>query len=349
MTNAYIRAQQCKVKEAKFPFVKIGGQYWTKRNLDLSVTPMGNTIAEVQPNGNVEKFTNNGFTGSATPWIISTGWAYGTDNIIGTNASTTIYQGIPLVTSKWYKRTTVVTSLTSGSVRDASGGYISAPITTSGTFVEFIKSPASNATVGIACTNFSGVIDSISCEEIGWSGSQELYDGIYAQTSGTVEQKTYAAVKAAAMWSNYNNDAPTGLIYGKLYNWFAVKLFQMDIDYYNAANPTKPYIWRMPTQAEFQTLSDYLGGNAVSGGHLKEAGTTHWNSPNTGADNSSGFSALGGGSRRYSIGVFEWATINNRTWGVDKSMLQLGATTSSTSIYTGLDSPGGFSIRLIKT
>ena len=58
MNNAYIRAQQCKVKEAKFPFVKIGTQYWTTKNLSLSVTPQGNTIPEVQANGNVEKVVN---------------------------------------------------------------------------------------------------------------------------------------------------------------------------------------------------------------------------------------------------------------------------------------------------
>ena len=190
MNNAYIRAQQCKVKEAKFPFVKIGEQYWTKRNLDLSVTPQGNTIPEVQ----------------------------------------------------------------------------------------------SNAT---------------------WATSQSLYDSTYAATIGTVEQKTYAAVKAAAMWSNYINNPALGGIYGKLYNWFAVKLFQMDIDYYNAANPTKKWAngFRMPTLPEFQTLSTYLGGDAVSGGHLKEAGTVHWTSPNTGADNSSGFSFLGSG-RRTELGTF---------------------------------------------
>lgn len=48
---------------------------------------------------------------------------------------------------------------------------------------------------------------------------------------------------------------------------------------------------------EFDTLSTYLGGNTVSGGKLKITGTTFWNSPNTGADNSSGFSGKGAGGR----------------------------------------------------
>ena len=40
-----------------------------------------------------------------------------------------------------------------------------------------------------------------------------------------------------------------GAIYGKLYNWYAVKLLQMDIDYYNAANPTAP--WGMESSYKF--------------------------------------------------------------------------------------------------
>ncbi|MEN8120264.1 MAG: fibrobacter succinogenes major paralogous domain-containing protein [Bacteroidota bacterium] len=53
--------------------------------------------------------------------------------------------------------------------------------------------------------------------------------------------------------------------------------------------------WHIPTDTELQTLIDYLGGDVVAGGKMKETGTVHWNSPNTGADNSSGFSALPAG------------------------------------------------------
>jgi uncharacterized protein (TIGR02145 family) len=53
----------------------------------------------------------------------------------------------------------------------------------------------------------------------------------------------------------------------------------------------------VPTDAEWTTLTDYLGGINVAGGKLKEIGTTHWSSPNTGATNETGFTALPGGSR----------------------------------------------------
>ena len=62
-----------------------------------------------------------------------------------------------------------------------------------------------------------------------------------------------------------------------------------------------PTGWHVPTDTEWTTLTDYLGGLS-SGGKMKSigdntAGTGLWNSPNTGADNLSGFTALPGGIR----------------------------------------------------
>src|SRR5690554_5686681 len=93
--------------------------------------------------------------------------------------------------------------------------------------------------------------------------------------------------------------------YGVLYNWTAA----MDGKASSTTNPSGiqgvcPAGWHLPSDAEWTELTDYLGGTSVAGGKLKETGTTHWNSPNTGATNETGFTALPGGYR-YDYGTFD--------------------------------------------
>ena len=89
----------------------------------------------------------------------------------------------------------------------------------------------------------------------------------------------------------YNNDAETNKnTYGALYNWFAVNTGKLC-----------PTGWHVPSDTEWTILTNYLGGESVAGGKLKETGTSHWISPNTGATNSSGFTALPGGDRTITI------------------------------------------------
>ena len=72
----------------------------------------------------------------------------------------------------------------------------------------------------------------------------------------------------------------------------------------NDSRNIAPEGWHVPSDEEWQTLVDYLGGSSVAGGKLKESGTDHWQSPNTGATNESGFSAFSGGCRNYNDGHF---------------------------------------------
>ena len=95
------------------------------------------------------------------------------------------------------------------------------------------------------------------------------------------------ASQTTGAYCNYNNDDANVDTYGRLYNWYAVT------DEHNIA----PEGWHAPTKDEMLALQEYLGGWNVAGGLLKEAGFEHWSSPNMGADNSSGFSALPGGHR----------------------------------------------------
>lgn len=86
------------------------------------------------------------------------------------------------------------------------------------------------------------------------------------------EGSNVASAKAAVNYSTY----------GVLYSWVAAQ---------NAC----PSDWHLPSDAEWTILTEYLGVSA--GSLMKEAGSTHWSSPNPGATNASGFTALPGGYR----------------------------------------------------
>ena len=96
----------------------------------------------------------------------------------------------------------------------------------------------------------------------------------------------WAALTTGA-WCYYNNDPSNNATYGKLYNWYAV----------NDPRGLAPAGWHVPSTTEWTTLETCLGGPTVAGGKMKVNGTTTWQSPNTGASNSSGFAGHPGGYR----------------------------------------------------
>jgi uncharacterized protein (TIGR02145 family) len=112
----------------------------------------------------------------------------------------------------------------------------------------------------------------------------------------------WSALETGA-WCWYNNDNQYENPYGKLYNWHAVA------DSRNLC----PEGWHIPTDAEWTVLTDFLGGENVADGKMKEAGILHWNAPNTDADNSSGFTGLPGGSRSQS-GTFSYLRSYGYWW-----------------------------------
>jgi uncharacterized protein (TIGR02145 family) len=141
----------------------------------------------------------------------------------------------------------------------------------------------------------------------------------------------------------YSNDSSIyDSIYGKLYNWYAV----------DNSSGLCPVGWHVPTNAEFLVLMNYLGGSNDAGGKMKESGYTHWNAPNTGADNSSGFRALPGGYRGPN-GNYKDHGSDGDFWSATESNLSEGL-----FIYlnTGLKSFGhgpyskkyGFSVRCLR-
>ena len=93
---------------------------------------------------------------------------------------------------------------------------------------------------------------------------------------------------ASGAYCNYGNKEENAEIYGRLYNWAAVNTGKL-----------APIGWHVPTDAEWTTLTDYLGGEEIAGGKLKEEGTVHWKEPNLVETKVTGFNALPGGHRYF--------------------------------------------------
>jgi uncharacterized protein (TIGR02145 family) len=100
----------------------------------------------------------------------------------------------------------------------------------------------------------------------------------------------------------YGDNMSNAEIYGNLYNWYAVA----------DSRGIAPLGWHVPIDAEWQMLVEVVGGDLVAGGALKEAGTAHWISPNTGTDEF-GFAALPGGYRLIN-GEYRGLGINALFW-----------------------------------
>jgi uncharacterized protein (TIGR02145 family) len=94
-------------------------------------------------------------------------------------------------------------------------------------------------------------------------------------------------------WCYYNNDPQQGIFYGKLYNWYAV----------NDKRGLAPKGWHIPNNNEWRMLANSLGGKSVAGNKMK---TRDGWSINGNGNNSSGFSGLPGGRRRYGYGDFDF-------------------------------------------
>lgn len=85
-------------------------------------------------------------------------------------------------------------------------------------------------------------------------------------------------------FSYYAKNVANADVYGALYNWHAV-----------GSGKLCPTGWHVPSDAEWSTLINFLGGEDVAGGPLKAITTAQWSAPNAGATNDSGFSAVPAG------------------------------------------------------
>lgn len=115
---------------------------------------------------------------------------------------------------------------------------------------------------------------------------------IGTQVSGVVEQTNNNVIEKYC----YGNIEANCTIYGGLYQWNEIMQYVTT----PGAQGICPIGWHIATNPEWSILIDLLGGESVAGGKMKEVGTNHWLSPNNGATNESGFTALPGSTRNTS-------------------------------------------------
>jgi uncharacterized protein (TIGR02145 family) len=158
-------------------------------------------------------------------------------------------------------------------------------------------------------------------------------------------------VTEKAVWNNLstpaycwydNNEASYKNIYGALYNWYSVNTAKLC-----------PTGWHVPTNTEWTALVTFLGGENVAGDKLRESGTAHWSSPNTGATNETGFTALPGGCR-FDGNIMFFNIRNSGFWWSSTEFNTTSARSMSMfSVIHGIDpwvdlKTWGFSVRCIK-
>ena len=163
------------------------------------------------------------------------------------------------------------------------------------------------ALIFISCKKENTTLNDIDSQNLLESNDQLRGQGIARVTIGTqvwmssnlnvikyrngdtipmVSNQTKWANLTTGAWCYYLNKSANGKVVGRLYNWYAV----------NDSRGLAPLGWHIPSEPEWQTLTTFLGGQLIAGGKMKSTSIL-WNAPNTGATNSSGFTALPGGKR----------------------------------------------------
>jgi uncharacterized protein (TIGR02145 family) len=157
-------------------------------------------------------------------------------------------------------------------------------------------------------------------------------------------------------WFVNNGNITYKSTYGLLYTWAAAMNGAVSSN--NSPSGVQgvcPTGWHVPSDAEWTYLTNYLGGSTVAGDKLKEAGTAHWYSPNTGATNESGFTALPGGLRvsdgafYYVGGIGHWwsSTEDGATHAWDRGLGCLSSGIFSSN-YGGYFKSFGCSVRCLR-
>jgi uncharacterized protein (TIGR02145 family) len=282
-------------------------RYWNG-SAWVMIEPTKNTGATLQKINGVPTWTG-GYTIPDAPTI-------GTATAVGADHATITYgapgsNGGAAITS--YTATSSPGGIT-GTVTQSGSGSITVIGLTNGTAYTFTVTATNAAGSSVASAASNAVTLLWASTNLDVSTYRDGTAIPRVEDGATWEKLTTGA------YSYYNNDSTTyAAIYGKLYNWYAVAGIH-DNDPNTANKTLAPEGWHVPTDSEWTMLTDYLGGESVAGGKMKEAGLAHWKSPNAGATNESGFSGLPGGLRDsngtfYSIGSYGhwWSSSEHNT------------------------------------
>jgi uncharacterized protein (TIGR02145 family) len=165
-----------------------------------------------------------------------------------------------------------------------------------------------------ACGTSGSVILTQSTNPCGWACGQPITDARDGKIYNTVQVGTQCWIKenmnigtmvtgGSGQANNstiekycYDNNEDSCTVYGGLYQWNEA------MQYYTVqgSQGVCPAGFHIPSVSEWDVLRDYLGGQSIAGGSMKETGTRYWAAPNTGATNSSSFSDRGAGTFRQS-------------------------------------------------
>ena len=165
---------------------------------------------------------------------------------------------------------------------------------------------------------------------------------IGTMVNGSQEQTNNSPTPVIEKYCHENNEANCA-VYGGLYQWDEMMQY--------STAPGKqgicPTGWHLPTNAEWTTLTTYLGGEMVAGGKMKESGTSHWAAGNPGATNSSGFTGLPGGSRETN-GEFSILGWDGNFWSSSQNSAATLACLSSVIGIFYNEKAAGLSVRCIR-
>ncbi|MBK8884486.1 MAG: fibrobacter succinogenes major paralogous domain-containing protein [Bacteroidales bacterium] len=172
--------------------------------------------------------------------------------------------------------------------------------------------------------------------------STKYLNGDIIGTSTPVDLNLNGESTPKYQWA-YEGNESNAVTYGRLYTWYAA----------TDSRKVCPAGWHVPSDTEWTVLTTFLGGEAIAGGKLKEDGTAHWTTPNTGATNESGFKALPSGSRS-GFGTFDGLGLYTDFWSITEKnpitviVRGIGSTSSEITGVFPFNKYDGLPVRCLK-